>query len=230
MFYEFSWTSDLLPFLTGVPPPCIFADRDDDFTCVYFRLKSKATMAPPPHHVTSHHGTPCNPFRPQPDLAKSLLEQIREAHQDYLRGLDGCSGASGGKGPAAGGSGGGGEAGRGSGGDQQGGKSPPGGSAGRGSEGAGGGAPSSSAWLEADALALAPLFAEHASSVGEMNFLNKTQGAMSLAADVAGIASGIGRGGSLAGFLRDLGHTCCSTPAALRQAIRVRGYSSSYYC
>lgn len=57
-----------------------------------------------------------------------------------------------------------------------------------------------------------------------MNFLNKTQGAMSLAADVAGIASGIGRGGSLAGFLRDLGHTCCSTPAALRQAIRVRGY------
>ncbi|CAN0247993.1 unnamed protein product, partial [Ectocarpus sp. 8 AP-2014] len=38
----------------------------------------------------------------QPDLAKSLLEQIREAHQDYLRGLDGSTGASGGKGPAAG--------------------------------------------------------------------------------------------------------------------------------
>ncbi|CAM9552602.1 unnamed protein product, partial [Ectocarpus sp. 12 AP-2014] len=160
----------------------------------------------------------------QPDLAKSLLEQIREAHQDYLRGLDGSTGASGGKGPAAGGSGGGGEAGRGSGGDQQqGGKSPSGGSAGGAGGGGGGGAPSSSAWLEADALALAPLFAEHASSVGEMNFLNKTQGAMSLAADVAGIASGIGRGGSLAGFLRDLGHTCCSTPAALRQAIRESG-------
>ncbi|CAN0065922.1 unnamed protein product, partial [Ectocarpus sp. 13 AM-2016] len=29
----------------------------------------------------------------QPDLAKSLLEQIREAHQDYLRGLEGSTGA-----------------------------------------------------------------------------------------------------------------------------------------
>lgn len=81
----------------------------------------------------------------------------------------------------------------------------------------------SSAWFESDALALAPLFAgEHQTRSGEMNFLNSTSGAMSLAADVAGIASSIGQGGSLAGFLRDLGHTCCSSPASLRQAIRVR--------
>lgn len=138
-------------------------------------------------------------------MAKSLLEHIREAHQDCLKGVDGGTGgaraapASKGKGSAAGGGGGG-----------------------------GGGAPSSAAaaapstgWYEADALALVPLFAEHASSTGEMNFLNKTSGAMSLAADVAGIASSIGQEGSLAGFLRDLGHTCCSSTASLRQAIRV---------
>lgn len=56
-----------------------------------------------------------------------------------------------------------------------------------------------------------------------MNYLNKTSGAMSLSADVAGIANSIGQGGSLAGFLKDLGHTSSSSPGALRQAIRVGG-------
>lgn len=74
------------------------------------------------------------------------------------------------------------------------------------------------ALLESDALALVPLFTDHTE---EMNYLNNTSGAMSLATDIAGIASSIGQGGSLAGFLRDLGHTCCSSPGALRQAIRV---------
>lgn len=149
----------------------------------------------------------------QPDLAKSLLEQIRESHQDYIKVLDGTSDTAG-RG-AKGGSGGGGEAAAGAGvkrdpGDTSGGS------------GAGGGAPSAAAWVEADALALVPLFAEQTTSTGEMNFLNNTGGAMSLAADVAGIARSIGQGGiSLAGFLRDLGHTCCSSTAALRQAIRV---------
>lgn len=78
---------------------------------------------------------------------------------------------------------------------------------------------STSTLSEADVLALVPLFTDH---TGEMNFLNKTSGAMSLTSDVAGIANSIGQGGSLAGFLKDLGHTCCSSPAALRQAIRVR--------
>lgn len=140
-------------------------------------------------------------------MAKSLLEQIREAHQDCLKGVDGT-----------------GTAGKGSGGGREAAKGESGGPWGAATAGGGGGgAPSSfSAWYEADALALVPLFAEHASSTGEMNFLNKTNGAMSLAADVAGIANSIGQGGSLAGFLRDLGHTCCSTTTSLRQAIRVR--------
>lgn len=78
--------------------------------------------------------------------------------------------------------------------------------------------------FEADALALVPLFTDH---TGEMNFLNKTSGAMSLTSDVAGIANSIGQGGSLAGFLKDLGHTCCSSPGALRHAIRV-GFVACY--
>lgn len=153
-------------------------------------------------------------------MAKSLLEQIREAHQDCLKGVDGtkraaAAAAAAGKGKGSSASGSGGEA-------PAAAKEPgaPWGSTATGG-GGGGAPPSSSGWYEADALALVPLFAEHASSAGEMNFLNKTSGAMSLAADVAGIASSIGQEGSLAGFLRDLGHTCCSSTASLRQAIRV---------
>lgn len=149
----------------------------------------------------------------QPHLAKSLLQQIREAHQECLVGLEGGSTREGsteaGGARGAGRSGGGGKGAGGGG----------GGEAAATAADAGGAVPSSS-WLEADALALVPLFADHAST-GEMNFLNKSIGAMSLTADVAGIASSIGQGGNLAGFLRDLGYTCCSSPASLRQAIRV---------
>lgn len=151
-------------------------------------------------------------------MAKSLLQQIRESHQEYLAGLEGgfkegteAGGARGagraesaGRG-AAGGGGGGGEAGGGT----------------AAAADAGGVAPSRSSLLDADALALLPLFSDSAAT-GGMNFLNKTGGAMSLGVDVADIASRIGQGGSLAGFLKDLGHTCCSSTGALRQAIRVR--------
>lgn len=147
-------------------------------------------------------------------MAKSLLEQIREAHQDCLKGVDGT-------GKAAAAAAGKGNNNKGVSASGSGGEAAKGGSGGAPSSSQSGGVPSSG-WYEADALALVPLFAEHASSTGEMNFLNKTSGAMSLAADVAGIASSIGQEGSLAGFLRDLGHTCCSTTASLRQAIRVR--------
>ena len=140
-------------------------------------------------------------------MAKTLLEQIREAHKEGL--LAGLLEGGFREGTEAGG-----KAAGGGGGEE----------AISASAGSGGNAASSSAWYEADALALVPFFSEQASSIagGEMNFLNKTSGAMSLAADVAGIANSIGQGGNLAGFLRDLGHTCCSNPASLRQAIRVR--------
>lgn len=67
-------------------------------------------------------------------------------------------------------------------------------------------------------MALIPLFSNQNL---EMNYLNKTNGAISLPAGVAGIASSIGQGGNLAQFLGELGHSCSSSPAALRQAIRV---------
>lgn len=158
-------------------------------------------------------------------MAKSLLVHIREAHQDCLKGVDGTGAAA----AAAVGKGNKGSSASGSGGEASRGQEPgaPWGSTAAGGGGGGapslaGGVPPNSGWFEADALALVPLFAEHASSTGEMNFLNKTSGAMSLAADVAGIASSIGQEGSLAGFLMDLGHTCCSSTTSLRQAIRVR--------
>ncbi|CAM9443097.1 unnamed protein product [Choristocarpus tenellus] len=145
----------------------------------------------------------------QPHLAKGLLHQIREAHQELAQlafghEIEGDTG--GGQGV---------------------GRVDTGGGPGGGSVGGGGGsvatAPGSgsdSAFLEAEALALVPLFVEHTS---EMNYLNQTGGAASLAADVAGIASSIGRGGNLSLFLRDLGHTCCSNAPTLRQAIRESG-------
>ncbi|CAM9387832.1 unnamed protein product, partial [Sphacelaria rigidula] len=143
----------------------------------------------------------------QPHLGTSLLQQIREAHQELLAGLEGESGKGndGGGGFASGGSSSGGN------------KSTAGGDAVSSATSLQG---STSTLSEADVLALVPLFTDH---TGEMNFLNKTSGAMSLTSDVAGIANSIGQGGSLAGFLKDLGHTCCSSPAALRQAIRESG-------
>lgn len=143
----------------------------------------------------------------QPHLTKSLLEQIREVHQENLvTGLEGASK----EGKETGGA-------RGAGRKASGGEE-----AASASGGSGGGAVSEASWYETDALGLVPFFSEQASTTaGDMNFLNKTSGAMSLAADVAGIASSIGQGGNLAGFLRDLGHTCSSSPASLRQAIRV---------
>lgn len=195
------------------------------------RLRPPQLSLPESYSLVTAGLMPFPPLSPprlhdfQPDLTKSLLEQIREAHQDYLKGVDGTPREEKGKGKgnnkgkgkgAATGSGSGG-----GGGEAAAAAAGPWGTAAAGG-GGGGGTPSSAAWYEADALALVPLFSEHASSTGEMNFLNKTTGAMSLAADVAGIASSIGQGGSLAGFLRDLGHTCCSTTSSLRQAIRVR--------
>ncbi|CAM9995344.1 unnamed protein product [Discosporangium mesarthrocarpum] len=162
----------------------------------------------------------------QPNLARTLLEHIRESHRDLAqRALDG--GGTGGQGATGGGSrgGGGGRGKSGSGGGPGGvgGGTSAGGAAAGAGAGAGGGESSLSSseeFFRAEALSLVPLFVDQA----EMNFLNRTGGAASLAADVGGIASSIGLGGiSLAGFLRELGHSCCSGPATLRQAIRESG-------
>lgn len=166
-------------------------------------------------------GDVCRFLKRQPHLAKSLLQRIRETHQECLAGLEGGI-SKGGQESQAGGA-------RGAGKSVPSGKGPAGAGGGGGealgSDDAGhaGGAiqAGGDSWFEQDALTLVPLFADHESR-GEMNFLNKSSGAMSLGADVAGLASSIGQGGNLAGFLRDLGYTCCSSLVSLRQAIRVR--------